>query len=610
MTGLRIGIVLLTLSMPGLHAQTSAGAIVGVIRDSSGSVIPEAKVVVTNLGTNVSSQFVTDGTGNYYVPALIPGHYKVEAEKQGFKTVTVPDVELAVSQTLRVDVTMPVGQLAESVSVQAEAPLIQSDQATLGQVVNNRAVSELPLNGRDFTTLLRLNTGVTEVQGGITTAGTIRRHGLNDAFRNVSVNGTRPASISYLIDGISTNDGLFQTPALVPPIDLIQEFKLQNGLYSAEFGMGSAQVNVALKSGSNQFHGSAWEFLRNDALQPSNPKSHTNPPLKQNQFGVAVGGPVLVPHLFNGKDHTFFFASYQGGRRRQGSIGQVQVPTDREKQGDFSDWPTQLYNPLTTVANAGATPPITRLPFPNNQIPATLIAQQSKNILQYWPSPNVNCTLPCNNLLRGITTPVTSDGFSARIDHNIGLSDRIFGQFLYQDEHAPAPSIIPLSGNDVKQHGRLIGLTWVHIISPRTINEARAGFNRLWFLQGYETAFGPTNYWKEIGLKNLRDDPAYYAIPLISLGSQYINVGFGGTAPFYNVTNTFQWVDSLTMTRSKHSIKIGADVRRNRYLTQSGGQGNGQLTFLAPIRRVTPPFRKPPVERIPATALPIFCSAT
>ena len=132
----------------------------------------------------------------------------------------------------------------------------------------------------------------------------------------------------------------------------------------------------------------------------------------------------------------------------------------------------------------------------------------------------------------------------------------------------------------MKQHGRLIGLTWAHIISPRTINEARAGFNRLWFLQGYETAFGPTNYWKEIGLKNLRDDPAYYAIPLISLGSQYINVGFGGTAPFYNVTNTFQWVDSLTMTRGKHSIKIGADVRRNRYLTQSGGQGNGQLTFL------------------------------
>ena len=392
MKGLRIAIVLLAICVPALHAQTSAGALVGVIRDSSGSVIPEAKVVVTNLGTNVSSPFVTDGTGNYFVPALIPGHYKVEAEKQGFKTVTVPDVELAVSQTLRVDVTMPVGQLAESVSVQAEAPLIQSDQATLGQVVNNRAVSELPLNGRDFTTLLRLNTGVTEVQGGITTAGTIRRHGLNDAFRNVSVNGTRPASISYLIDGISTNDGLFQTPALVPPIDLIQEFKLQNGLYSSEFGMGSAQVNVALKSGSNQFHGSAWEFLRNDALQPSNPKSHTNPPLKQNQFGVALGGPALAPHLFNGKDHTFFFASYQGGRRRQGSIGQVQAPTDREKQGDFSDWPTQLYNPLTTVANAGATPPITRRPDrPAEQEHPAILAFTERQLhyaLQQPPSRN------------------------------------------------------------------------------------------------------------------------------------------------------------------------------------------------------------------------------
>jgi hypothetical protein len=278
-----------------LNAQTSAGAIVGVVRDASGALIPEARLTVTNSATNIKYPFVTDATGNFYFPNLLPGVYQVDVEKTGFKKVTAKDVVVAVNQTVRVDPTMPVGDVSEAVDVAAEAPPIQTDQSTVGQVVNNRAISELPLNGRDFTSLLRLNTGVTEVQGGITTATTIRRHGLNDAFRNVSVNGARPASISYVVDGVSINDGLFQTPVVVPPVDVIQEFKIQNGLYSAEFGMGSAQVNVALKSGTNEIHGSLWEFLRNDALQPSHPRLHSKTPLKQNQFGGRDGRPRLHP---------------------------------------------------------------------------------------------------------------------------------------------------------------------------------------------------------------------------------------------------------------------------------------------------------------------------
>lgn len=570
--------ILSVIAIP-TRSQTSAGSIVGVVRDSSSAVAPGAKVTVTNLGTNVSFTYVTDDTGNYFVPGLIPGQYRVSVEKSGFKTVTVPDVVVAVNQTVRVDLTMPVGQVAETVNVAAEAPLIQADQATLGQVVNNRAVSELPLNGRDYTNLLRLNTGVTEVQGGITTAATIRRHGLNDSFRMVSVNGARPASVSYMIDGISTNEPLFQSPSIVPPIDVIQEFKLQNGLYSAEFGMGSAQVNVALKSGTNTLHGSLWEFLRNDALQPSHPRFQNKTVLKQNQFGLAAGAPLWIPRLYNGKDRTFFFFSYQGGRRRTGFNGQAQVPTLQQRNGDFSDWPTQLYNPLTTVPNPGGTPSVTRQPFANNQIPANLIAQQSKNLLRYFPQPNVNCAMPCLNFTRRVTQPTNTDGYSGRVDHNIGASDRLFGQILQYEEHAPLPSIIPLSGNDVRQHAWLANINWTHVFSPRTINEARVGFNRFWFLQGYETAFGGVNYWKEIGLTNLRDDPAYYAIPLVSLGTQYSSVGFGGTAPFFNISNVFSYVESLTLTRGRSSIKFGFDIRRNQNFTRSGGQGNGQLTF-------------------------------
>lgn len=581
MKGFTLFALFTTLVAPaGLLGQTSAGAIVGVVRDPSGAVIPEAKVAVTNLGTNTSFTFVTDATGNYYVPSLIPGRYRVEAEKSGFKKVTVAEATVAVSQTLRVDLSMPVGEVAETVSVQSEAPLIQSDQATLGQVVNNRSISELPLNGRDFTSLLRLNTGVTEVQGGITTATTIRRHGLNDAYRNVSVNGARPASISYLIDGVNSNEGLFQTPVVTPPIDVIQEFKLQNGLYSAEFGMGSGQVNVALKSGANQFHGSAWDFLRNDALQPRNPKLAAKTPLKQNQFGFTFGGPVWIPKVYKGQDQTFFFGSYQGGRRRTSSLGQLQVPSDAQRQGDFSDWPTQLFDPLTTVANPGGTPVVTRTPFSGNRIPATRFAPQSQNALKYLPQANRPCAaFPCTNLMRSITNPVTIDSYSLRLDHNLGASDRLFGQFLFQDEDAPQRSIMPLSGNNVVQHGRLFGLQWNHIFSPRLVNEFRFGFARLWFLQGYETSFGSVNYWKEIGLKNLTDDPAFYALPGFIPGTGYAAIGFTGTAPFYNVTNTFHFVDSVTYTTGRHSIKAGVDIRRNRWLRLSGGQGGPGLMW-------------------------------
>src|SRR5579884_1097426 len=568
--------------------QTSAGAIVGIVRDPSGAAVPHARITATNQATNVSFPFVTDATGNYYIPALLTGHYRVDVEKAGFRKITVPDVVVAVNQTVRVDLDLTLGDTAQTVNVTDQAPLVQADQATIGQVVNNRAVTQLPLNGRDFTTLLRLNTGVTEVQGGITTAPTIRRHGLNDAFRNVSVNGARPASISYMVDGISVNEPLFQTPSIIPPIDLIQEFKLQNSLYSAEFGMGAAQVSVALKSGTNGLHGSLWEFLRNDALQPSNPFFHTKTPLKQNQFGIAIGGPVLIPKLYNGKDHTFFFFSYQGGRRRTGSIGQGQVPTTQERSGNFSDWPTQLYNPLTTVPNPGGAIPVSRAAFPNNQIPTSMIAAQSNNLLKYFPMPTSTCTLPCNNYTRAITTPTDTDGYSGRIDENIGNSDRLFGQILQYAEHAPLPALIPLSGNDVRQHSWFAEISWAHIFNPRTINEAKVGFTRFWFLQSYETAFGPTNYWKEAGLKNLRDDPAYYALPLISMGTQYSPIGFGGTAPFFNISNIFSYVDTLSLTRGRNSIKIGFDIRRNQNFNQSGGQGNGQLTFAGAYTAANP----------------------
>ncbi len=595
--GMLIGFCLMFASLAVLpvKAQNARGTILGTVRDPSGALVPGTKVTVTNLGTNVPFSYETDQTGTYYVPSLLPGHYRVEAEKAGFKKVTVIDVVAEVDQTARVDISLQMGQLAETVEVQAAAPLVQTDTVTLGQVVTGRQVTELPLNGRDFTNLLRLNVGVGELQGGI--AFSIRQHGLNDTFRSVSVNGARPASVSFLIDGVTNNDPLFQGVANTPPIDAIQEFKLQNGLYSAEFGMGAGQVNVALKSGTNTLHGSLWDFLRNDAFQPR-PVFHTLPrnaaglttktPLKQNQFGFTVGGPVVIPHVYKGKDRTFFFGSYQGGRRVSTTIGQTQVPTDQEKQGNFSDWPTQLFNPLTGVTNPAfdsskppspTNTPVLRQPFTNNQILSGMIAQQSKNLLQYWPTANLSCTLPCNNFQGLVSSRDNTDQYMARIDHNIGASDNLFGQWLFQKEVAVTPSLIPLSGTNKTQSGALLGLQWTHLFSHRTLNEARFGYNRLNYLNDFETAFGSINYWKQAGLQNLRDNSAYFALPAMIPGTNYTSIGNGGSVPFFNISNIFQYNDVLTMTRGRHSMKVGADIRRNQNFNQNGFGGNGLLAF-------------------------------
>ncbi len=467
-------VLLLMFQIRPVHAQ-SQGAIVGTVRDPSGSVIAGAGVTVTNIGTSAKFTIETSDTGQYYVPSLIPGQYRVEIQKVGFQNTIVSPVTVEVSETTRVDVDLKLGRTVQTVKVDAPAPLVQTESAALGRVITSNEVMSLPLNGRDYTTLLRLNTGVTELQGGAAASSGIRHHGLDDSFRSVSVDGARPSSIGYLIDGVTANDAQFEISSVTPPIDAIQEFRIENGLYSAEYGMGAAQVSVALRSGTNDLHGSAWDFLRNDDLQPENPYFHTKTPLKQNQFGFTVGGPIVIPRVYSGRNRTFFFASYEGGLRRTGTIGLGQVPTDQEKQGNFSDWPVQLYNPLTGVPNPNGTPQVIRQPFPNNIIPVSMFAPVAQKLLQYFPSPNITCTLPCNNYQAAIPRPVNTYLYSARIDQQIGENDRLFGQFIHQQENAAQPALLPLSGNKVNQNGALAGLQETHIFSPRTLNEFRLG---------------------------------------------------------------------------------------------------------------------------------------
>ncbi len=565
------------LSFPSLYAQSSAGALVGLVRDASGAAVPGAAIVVTNTQTGVAFPIKTDDTGNYFVPSLIPGAYSVVCEHAGFKKAAVGPVTVNVSQTARVDLNLQVGETSESVSVQEYASLIQTDNSTIGQVVTTRQLSELPLNGRDFRSLLRLNPGVTEPQGGISVTASIRRQGFNDGIKNVSINGARPSSVTYLLDGVSLNEPLFQFPSQVPPIEAIEEFKLQNALYPAEFGMGVGQVSIAMKSGTNAVHGSMFDFLRNDALQKYHPRFQNKTPLKQNQFGVVVGGPVFIPKLYDGRNRTFFLASYQGGRRVTGSNGLAQVPNAAEKGGDFSAWPTQLYDPLSGTLTPGQALPVSRLPFAGNRIPQERFAPQSTALLKFWPAPTQPCNAPCNNYVASTNTPVVMDQYTMRVDHNFSVKDRIFWQFLKSKETAPIPSVIPLSGVVTAQNSWLTSAQWTHVFSPRLITEARAAYNHFKFDQNFETQGLGTVYWKDVGLKNL--NPNYQALPAMLPGTQYASIGYAGSVPFYSRSDTQHYVWHLTYTAGKHTIKTGIDYRRSRTARLGGFQGNGIINF-------------------------------
>src|SRR5579875_2811498 len=277
----------------------ATGTVLGHIQDSSGGAIPGAKVTLRNTQTGISRTFTTSNVGDYVFVNEIPGTYVVTVEKSGFITATTGGLILHVGQTLRQDFTLQVGSETQRVTISAQAPMLQTDNAAIGSVVNSRTIAALPLNGRDYTTLIAINAGVTQPSGGIQ-ASIFDPHGLNPSWSMSSIDGARPASISYLVDGITDSDQFFAKSISLISADSIQEFKLQNGLYSAAYGAGSAQVNVAIKSGTNQLHGTAYDYWRNSALQPDNAiiaalnarnGSHTPvvSPFNQNQFGFTLG---------------------------------------------------------------------------------------------------------------------------------------------------------------------------------------------------------------------------------------------------------------------------------------------------------------------------------
>src|SRR5205814_530685 len=356
-----------------LHAQGGAtGTILGTVTDPAGAVLSNARVDVTNIATNVTNQTQTTSSGDFTLPFLPPGTYRITVEAPGFQKSVTNSVTLVVGQEARVNVAMKPGAVSETVEVQASAVSLDTDSSAISQIVTQRQVDQLPLNGRNFLSLLFIGAGAVQTNG---EQGQMRQ-GEGNA---ISINGGRPTSNNYTLDGLVNTDTALNTPAVILSQDAIQEFKVASETYSAEYGYSANQVNIISKSGTNQLHGSLFEFVRNDAFDARTPTpglTVKNPLLRQNQFGFVVGGPVYIPKLYDGRNKTFFLANYEGWRINNGFTQTAIVPTAAEIGGDFSATGLPAFGSTDcTTAYAASTPlpcmpidPQTGNPFPGNVI--------------------------------------------------------------------------------------------------------------------------------------------------------------------------------------------------------------------------------------------------
>src|ERR1700722_212658 len=380
------------------------GEITGRISDPSGAGIPDAVLTMTSVTTNAARQTTTTSDGDYSFPSVPPGIYRVKAEHPGFKLMTNNNVEVQVQQTVRLDYTLQVGQVNESVEVQTAVNMLQAENATVGTVISNQSINELPLNGREYLNLVALTSNVNTLSPASGQAGS--RQGGDRANQSISTGGNRIMFDYFTLDGVSNTDFDFNTYVVLPSIDAIQEFKVQTGVYPAEFGHEATQINVLTKSGGNAYHGSLFEFVRNndfDALpfQFTATKPGVSP-FKWNDYGFEIDGPVRIPKLFNGRNRLFFMANDEWLVQRQNAQAVFSVPTPLMFQGNFSQISNIVYDPTT------------KTPYPNNTIPSQLISPYSKQLLQYYNS----STLPglTNNYVQNEASPLSRDGFVVRMD--------------------------------------------------------------------------------------------------------------------------------------------------------------------------------------------------
>ena len=546
---------------------TTLGSIVGTVVDPSTSGVPAANVRVLNTGTGVAREVVTDERGNFSVVSLIPGVYSVEVTAPNFQKQTQENLRLDVSGTINLTFRLTVGQVTETISVKAEAELLKSTEGVISTTIDNTKVVELPLNGRNFNNLVRLTPGATRGTSG---AGET----LNG--QTWAVTGGRSDNSNYTLDGVYNNGAFFKTAAIAPSIDAISEFKIQTNM-SARFGAAAgANINVSIRSGTNEYHVGVYEFLRNSKLDSRSYFAATRPAFKFNQFGFTLGGPVQIPKIYNGKNRTFFFFNYEGFQQRRAATQVVTIPNAAWKRGDLSlnlNGQTPLppiYDPYTerqTGVNAQGQPIYTRQPFPNNQIPVGRFPAYVNTYLNMWfPSTllpmNLNNT---GNYINSTGSAREDNQTHARIDHKIADHNNLFGRVSWSDIFQRDPQNLPNANQ--RTFNKYVGVTLsdTHIFSPSMILDTRFGYLRANLGQGPIHQF--IDAYKAAGLTNVPGKFRDFDFPV---NFNVTGVTQPGNGNLINGPDfTYQGSLALTKISGIHSIAFGYDYTKLRTIHDS-----------------------------------------
>jgi hypothetical protein len=590
----RVSIVLLLAAFAAMPAfsQESRAIIGGTVTDPQGAMVPGATVQVKNVATNVVTNATTSDRGVYQAPALNPGMYSVTANASGFKILVRKNIELRVGDHIELDLRLELGQASESVEVTAEAPMLETATATSGTVIDKSSVAALPMLGRNPFSLMQYAGG--EIHTAVLAASGAERPFDNGGMDTYSINGGQRMTNEFLLDGSpnTTTEGSSPTNlGFVPPPDAVGEFKMQSNLYDAEYGRtGGGVINVSLKSGTNDYHGAAYWYLRNDKLNANSVQSNAaGIPLsafRWAQPGAQFQGPVVLPHLYNGKNKSFFMYSIELVRSSVPRPSSLVVPTALERQGDFSQTlyngkPITLYDPLTTIqVSAGV---YQRTPFTGSQLPSSRINPVASKLLTYYPMPNGVAARGLTNLT--VAPNATTDAYNAhtfRFDQVVTTNNRFFFSFdrgnrnelggLGGGRQAFIAIGHPEAANTYNHwrvnHGAV--LNWTSLLSPTWVSTTRASFQRHQFaIVDMGFGYDPSPVGWPAALVSQLQSPSFPAVAI----SSYTQLGRSGST--LNFSNTYAVGETLSKVLKDHSLKLGGEMRAMRTnVTAPTGMGS------------------------------------
>jgi hypothetical protein len=577
------------LAATSAQAQIDTGSITGTVTDHSGAVVSGAKVTVTNEGTNVSATTTTNSNGEYVATSLKVGTYSVSVEQAGFQKSVHTGIILNVQDRKQVDATLELGSVTQAVNVAGDVSLVQTETADVGQVVSSQTIVDLPLNGRLYDQLALLVPGVT--------VDTPRQQGRGEGV--FDVNGNWGTQNNYILDGVDNNsfsESLQEGSAQVaiPAVDSLAEFKLQTRTYDAEFGRNAGSVvNATTKSGTNQIHGDVYEFLRNSDLDANNfflnEAGQPKPEFRQNQYGFTLGGPVIIPKIYNGRNKTFWFGNYEGLRVNQGTTLIGTVPTPLMRQGNFSELPQSITSPTATGLGGFGNC------IQNKIIQPSCIDPVAQNLLQLYPMPNINFgqegvpgSFAGNNYINSPTYTTVRDSGAIKVDHTISPSDNIFGRYTTNDTTLRDPGILysfnPIADGGqqavtgkTRNRGTNAAFGWTHVFSPSLLNDFRAGYNRI-ASHDEPLEFGQ-NVSSQFGTFGVPFNPIYSGgLPSLSI-SGFTGLGAPTSNPQDQYSGVWQYRDALTWIHGSHQFKFGGEWRRDSEIFLDLNYNRGFFSF-------------------------------